>query len=372
MKKRKSKKTAARRPNARQLTRAAADGLIGALELYEAGRMAEAAEALIELDQRYPNRIDILKALAAVHQELGDMDQALTFAERLAQLTPGDGVAQAVLVTLYATLGYPVLAIQALQRAIAVAPDLTEIDRLRSDERKMMRLVDEMLASAGLTGDDRYELGAMHEQIRRAMESRRIEAAKQLAERFLARRPDFVPALNNLSLTAFILGRFDQALSAARRVLERDPDNFQALSNLARFQFLRGNAEEARSLAERLKTARSDSPDLYLKQAECLSYLGDDQGVLDAFEAAQLAPNLDEAPKSPLLLHLAGVASLRLGREKEARALWQEALRCAPSLEIAQEQLDDLRKPVGQREGPGLSIWKAGFRRAAARRFAPG
>jgi hypothetical protein len=46
------------------------------------------------------------------------------------------------------------------------------------------------------------------------------------------------------------------------------------------------------------------------------------------------------------------VAALRLGREDEARRLWKQALKIQRGFDLAKENLDDLRRPVGQRHAP--------------------
>ena len=77
--------------------------------------------------------------------------------------------------------------------------------------------------------------------------------------------------------------------------------------------------------------------------------LGDDEGVLDTLQRAERAGGLEPTYDAPLLYHLAAVADLRRGREDEARRHWRQALKMAPWLDVAQDNVDDLRKPVGER-----------------------
>src|SRR5437868_5900770 len=63
-----------------------------------------------------------------------------------------------------------------------------------------------------------------------------------------------------------------------------------------------------------------------MKKAEALSYLGDDEGVLEVFAAAEHDGELGEEPKDALLLHLAAVATLRGRDEAAAHELWAEVL----------------------------------------------
>jgi tetratricopeptide (TPR) repeat protein len=76
--------------------------------------------------------------------------------------------------------------------------------------------------------------------------------------------------------------------------------------------------------------------------------MGDDAGVLAVVSQDRGQGTLMEAS----LGHLAAVASLRLGREEDARRLWEQALSVSPSLSVAQANLDDLARPVEERAGP--------------------
>jgi tetratricopeptide (TPR) repeat protein len=69
------------------------------------------------------------------------------------------------------------------------------------------------------------------------------------------------------------------------------------------------------------------------------------------------------------------VASWRLGKEKDARRLWKEALKLEPGFRLAKEQLDDLALPPDQRNGPWafpLPNWVAeGTIRALSKAVSP-
>ncbi|MGH2544650.1 MAG: tetratricopeptide repeat protein, partial [Ardenticatenaceae bacterium] len=212
--------------------------------------------------------------------------------------------------------------------------------------------LDVLLPPLALTGEDSYELAQMHEEVQISLARGELEAGRKRAEELVRRAPHFVSVLNNLSNIHFAEGDLAKAISTCRRALEQDPDNFHALSNLARFLLISGQTEEATEKAEQLKTVQSESPDLWVKQAEALSALGDDQGVLDVFTDAEQEGYLDTPLVNPFLYHLAGVAALRLGDEPSARRHWKRALELMPGQEITRQNLDDLRKPVGERHAP--------------------
>ncbi|MEW5718354.1 MAG: tetratricopeptide repeat protein [Chloroflexota bacterium] len=173
-----------------------------------------------------------------------------------------------------------------------------------------------------------------------------------LAEELLKRHPTFVPALNNISQSYFAEGQIAQAIAMAERVIALDADNFHALANLARYWCLQGQIEQARLHAERLKQVKSSKMDVAMKKAEALSVLGDDQAVLNTFQEAERAGDLAVPPTNAFLYHLAAVAEMRLGHEDRARQCWKNALNAVPGFDLARKNLDDLRKPIGERHAP--------------------
>jgi tetratricopeptide (TPR) repeat protein len=111
------------------------------------------------------------------------------------------------------------------------------------------------------------------------MAESKFSKVREAAEQLLAQAPDHIPTLNNLSLALFQEGASDEAVARGKRVPELDPDNCHALSNLTRFLLLTGHAAEAQGHAERLKSATKERVGLWVKKAEALSRLGDDEGV---------------------------------------------------------------------------------------------
>ncbi|HEX5416175.1 MAG TPA: hypothetical protein VFZ25_10945 [Chloroflexota bacterium] len=134
-------------------------------------------------------------------------------------------------------------------------------------------------------------------------------ARRGAAERLLRQYPDFVPALNNLSTICGLEGRLDEASATPQRALAHEPENVFALANLITFYFRAARLDDARAVATRFATLRPKRDDAWAKMAEALSYLGDDQGVLDVYRRAERAHALDELATSALLEHLPWLAA---------------------------------------------------------------
>jgi len=318
-------------------------------------RWAEAVEMLESLNHRYANRPEVLSALANTHYELGDMQRYQAVCERLLKTTPGDADLTLALARAYVKNMWPALALRTYRRFLDRWPDHSQADEARTMVAELKARMDDILVDLGLDVEGGLELATWHEEAQSLLAQGEYRQAHRVEQQLLRRHPGFAPALNNISQIDFLQGRREGAIGVARQVLAFDPDNFHALSNLARYLCLNGRVDEAQTWAERLKAVESDQVDVWVKKAEALSYLGDDEGVLDAFAGAERAGHLDLV--DPILYHLAAVAAMRLGREDEARRHWQRARELSPGLELVQDNLDDLRKPVAERHAPWVSAF---------------
>lgn len=308
---------------------------------------------LHELDRRYPNRPEILERLVNTAHEVQDLRAHLHAAERLARLLPGDPDVRRVLGGSYMINFFPGLALRAFRQFLDRWPAHEGATRVRDDVEQLTTLLLEQLGSLGLPDDEALTLAARQEEVQTFLARGEWAQARQHAEQVLQRKPDFVPVLNNLSLALAAEGQLDRAVGTAREVLAHDPTNYHALSNLTRFLCQLGQFDEAREPAERLKGLATTSADIAAKQAEALSYLGDDAGIVAVSQRLDAAPDRDAVPThTALVYHLAAVAMQRQGRASEARRLWERALRLAPWLAVAQANLDDLREAAGQGHAP--------------------
>jgi tetratricopeptide (TPR) repeat protein len=332
-----------------------------AQRLMQQKRWAEARDLLAPLAQRGgPDAESALEMLAEIYYELHDVVAYTDICERVYRLRPNDPEVAAAMFQAYALCEQPALAIQVGRRFMQRWPQ----HKMAADVRPLLALLEQdlpgILAQGQLEGEEGLETFALHEQALMRVTHAKYSEARELEERVLRRKPGFIPALNTISQSYGLEGRLDRAVEYSRRVLEHDPQNFHALGNLTRDLCLLGRLDEARATAERLKQVQSPNPDAWAKKVEALSFLGDDQGIMDVYTEAERAGQEGGGMIRPMSLHLAAVAAWRLGREKEARKLWQEALKLAPGLELAARNLEDLRKPVGERHAPWpftLNYW---------------
>ena len=356
-KKKRRKKRRSTQKAVRRLPQRLLAGLEEAEGLMRRKRWAEAVGVLQDLDRRYANREQVLTKLVNAYYELQDIRHYEAVCARLLKLRPYDADLTLVLAGAYLSNLRPVLALRTFRRFLDRWPDHDRADEVRGTVAEFDARMDGILADLGLSGKDGLELAALHEEARALLGQGKYRQARKLEEQLLSRRPEFAPALNNISQTHYAEGRIDQAIVATRQVLGFDPDNFHALSNLTRYLCLKGQVDEAKEWVERLKAVESEAVDVWLKKAEALSYMGDDQGVLEAFAGAERAGHLEPPLGDPMLYHLTAVAAMRLGQEDEARRHWKQAKELSPALEEVQANLADLRQPVDERHAP----WAFGF-----------
>ena len=326
-------------------------GLAEADDLMRRNKSTEARTILETLDRRFPNQPDILSMLVNVNYDLHDMPQYQDACERLIRFTPDDPDVNLGLAGAYMMNTRPILALRAFQRFVDRFPEHARASEVRKTIIELEPIVADLLPQIGLSAAEGLEVAELHERVQSALSQRDYGLLRRLVEQILERKPDFAPALNNLSQSYMLEGRLDQAIATSRRVLEFDAGNIHALANLIVYHCRLGQLDEAQQWAVRLLESDRPAADRATKIAEALSYLGDDQGVLEVFKAAKSDEDLSD-PSDALLYHLAAVAELRQGDEAAARAHWKQALKLNPGLEVARANVDDLRNPIGERHAP--------------------
>ena len=325
-------------------------------------RYKEAYPPLLALNERYPRQVDILYLLLHVAGVLQDYKQLVDSGEITCKIAPNDPDVFLALGHAYIHQGRTSFAIQTFEHFLKRWPQHAEFEAIQEIVVKAKQLRDEFFQKQGLFGEEAEKLALLHEEIQNNLQRGRHREVRTLVQQALAIKPNFPPALNNLSLAYFLEGNSPKAIETAEKILQFDPGNIHALSNLVRFYCSLGKWEEAREFGERLKASQDDATDKPLKVAEALSFLGDDAGVIAtlSFKSTPLLKKADSeeidiesfAQNNPHYQHLLGVASMRLGNEAEARKHWEKAIELGPDTNWAEENLKDLSQPLEARNGP--------------------
>lgn len=336
-------------------------------ELLARQAWAEARDLLESLSNRYPRNIEVWSDLLDAYYNLGDTRSFQWACEQLVGLAPNDPDYLTALAGAYLANDYPALALRTFRDYVRKHPNHEGAQEAREMLPLLEATIVELLSYLDLSPADAVELATLHEEASLLLNEEKLSEARKIEERLLRKWPDFVPALNNMSLLEVQEGRYARGIELARRVLTLSPGNVHALSNLARYHCLSGRLDEAASWGEQLRATRPDQPEWYVKKVEGLSYLGDDAGVVEAFESATRDKEMEPLLDDPLFYHLAAVAYMRMGRDRKARNLWNRALELDPEFSLAENNLADLTQPRGERHAPWpftLDYWLTNRARA--------
>jgi tetratricopeptide (TPR) repeat protein len=312
----------------------------------------EARLLLDDLLNTHPQHPEILQRLIQAAIPLGDAHTLQYSCERLIGLRPRDPDLPFVLAVAYLQNGWRALALSMARHALTADPTNKGAAQTREMVARLEPLVHEQVTACGLGGADGLECLTLHDRVRSLLNQGRFAKASEVAAQLVQRRPHFAPAYNNGADACFLDGRLAEAIDWEKRLLAFDPDNVFGLANLARYLCLVSNPEQIRPHAERLKSLKPTIKSLAVKQAEALAWLGDDAGVLAVYEQARELPGAEGPEDDANLHHLAAVAAYRQGREEEAQSYWRAALQTVPDFPLARQNLDDLKRPAGDRNAP--------------------
>jgi tetratricopeptide (TPR) repeat protein len=336
------------------------EALARGLALRERQRYAEALAAVSEADRKYPDHRDLLLLLAELTYRVNDAHGHLDACDRLVRLGGSDAGILYMRASALLGCGYLLLGLRTFQETLARFPQHPKSAQARQTVADLQPRVEEVLASLGVSGAEGIELGMLHERVQVHLYRGEFEQTRQVGQRLLARCPRFVPAFNNIAEAWFHDGDIDQAIAATRQALAVEPDNVHARGNLVRFLTLAGEQAAAREAAQPLHDLPVENPENWLKKAEAFSFLGDDQGVIDAWHGAEQTGFALRPGHLALLHHLAAVAFFRQGDRDRSVRLWRLCLEQVPNFDLARQHLDQLRLPPDQQDLPwsfGLAQW---------------
>jgi tetratricopeptide (TPR) repeat protein len=322
------------------------------------GRFQEAHLYLQDLTQRYPNQAELLELQLKVAVECDDQRLGIRVAARLLELRPTAVDALYVMTAAAINRHFLFLAWELGQLALSEAPNHPMTAQTQEFIDEIETEINRLILEFDLPRSQAIEAMVLHEWAQFYLEWNEFDRVETLERQVLAITPQFKSAYNNLSLAAFMSGNLPQAIDWGEQILADQPDNVHALANLVRYCLVSGKGELAQIYGRRLKASRAESWDPVTKKIEALSYLNDTKGILAIWDEAEADP--DSLEWSGMLLHWVAVAKARDGQAKEADRLWLLALSRSPDLEIAQQNREDAKKPLGQRNGSwafDMSYW---------------
>ncbi|SIT02568.1 Tetratricopeptide repeat-containing protein [Alicyclobacillus vulcanalis] len=287
--------------------------------------------------------------LAGVLAELGDFQASSDLLHYvLEHMDPKMAECWFYLANNYANLGDYDAAEEHLLRYLELDPD----GEYAAEAEEMLGiLIDEFGGGRALERKQREEARAETMQAiqdgRYFLENGQFEVAVEWLEQVVASDPSHIAARNNLSLAYYYTGQYDKALAMANSVLERQPDNLHALCNRALLLQHFGNEEERDRAVEPLLKVIPLHPEVAMKVAITLGFVGRHAEALAAFRrTARFVP-----PDHPMLLHGLAAAHANLGNLEAAECLWRQLARFEDCARLADYHLERVRqaRAAGQR-----------------------
>jgi tetratricopeptide (TPR) repeat protein len=300
------------------------------------------------LCRRYPDQIELHQRMAHIALELEDMQGYGRACAQLMPLQPKNPNHVYGFVSSLMNGAHAVLTWQMLKQAIALDPDNDLVTQAEESIAFLDNSLDELLAPTNLPRDEAIAMMTIHEWAQVYLAWGEYDKCRELELQVLELKPDLMPALNNLSLVAFIQNDLPTAIAQSEQVLTIEPENIHALSNLVRYCILSGDRPRAQAFADRLKVSQADAWDPWSKKIEGLSYVGDDVAIITLWETLTDQES-EKSTITSIALHLVAVALARQGEIEQARPIWQRALSREPGLAIAQANLHNCDKPLAQR-----------------------
>jgi Flp pilus assembly protein TadD len=273
----------------------------------------------------------------------GQADEAETILRQIASQHPKNGELLHAVGIFALQFGWSGLAIELIQKAIAVDPDqstyhcnlglvLTEAGRL-DDAIASCRRAIELRPDSATAFNNLGNALRQNKQTRLAIDA--LDNALQLQPRFpeaynnlgnalqesgdlehaigayrqaLVLRPEYPQALCNLGVALRAGGQLDAAIAALRQAVHLKPDYSQGHNNLGNALRQKGNRNESLAAYEKAATLNPNLAEAVYNRADILRETGKLREAIFGYrQAIAIQPNLPEAPQNLAnALHLAG------------------------------------------------------------------
>ncbi len=306
--------------------------------LVEQDRLDEAMGEFATLIQQHPGDDDLRFSMALVCLEAQAWREAIVYLEDLIERGSHLDAAHFNLGRAYRELGEHEQALAAFAKVGQgneyLPAKLMQAELLFSLGRNQE--ASELLSNARDEQPD-YAIQLYLIEIEALSGQQQIEAAWQLAEQALEQFPDDLNLLYTRAMIAEKRGDLAQLERDLRYIIEREPDNAMAINALGYTLADRTNRyDEALALIEQAYQLNSDDAAIL----DSLGWVNYRLGNLEEAET-QLRKAHERLPDHEIAAHL-GEVLWASGEEREARAIWAEALKQQPDSQVLRETIKRL------------------------------
>lgn len=274
-----------------------------------------------------PSPVDQALRAGITHHQAGELAEAERIYRRVLEMSPRNAYALHLLVVVAHQCGKNEAALDLIDRALAIEPDLPDAWNNRANTLNALKRSEEALASydRALALKPDYP-GALTNRAFALMSLGRLEAALVSFDRALALQPDSAAALRNRGDALQALKRHAEALACFDTALSHDPEDAEVLNNRGNALHALGNLQEALASYDKALALRPSFPEALSNRANVLHALDRSEEALKDYDLAiELKPDFAQA------LGNRGNALGGLRRYEEALASYRAALRIDPA-----------------------------------------
>ena len=338
---------AAHRPHVKQLERRARDAYLDDDDPEKALELLQQAEANGPLSD---SGLDLY--LDVVHS-LKDIDTYARIALTMVNRHPDDPQANMLAGSACYSTMQPISAIIFWEKLLELDPSHRGVSLARPELTKLRKHLPEILDA--FIDDLPKDLPrvASVENILHFLKLGRLDDAIRLCRKHLRSYPDDFRIRNNLAESLSLRGDNGDALEVLDETIQRSPENYRAHAARSRVLYFLNRRADSEADARKLRTLVPKTVSDLTKAAQSFAFRGDEAGIEWAYELAEQNDWLDDDSNDvALLLHYQATRLARADQTKAAKSLWKRAKKIAGPLVPAESNLIDLRKPIGERNGP--------------------
>jgi uncharacterized protein (TIGR02466 family) len=272
--------------------------------LYNAGRLAEAANAARQLIRRYPSAVVLHSVLGSALAGQGRLDEAEQAFRDAVAANPGSAELLGNLGLVQQQRGRPEQALATCRRALAIRPAFPELLYNMGVVQDALGQLDDAAASYRKALALQPGMAVAHFNLGSVLDRQhRMDEAISAYRSAIDCEPGFVEAHANLGAALQKLGRHDEAVASYRRALAIQP-NATAWFSLGSAQRDLGLLNDAAASYRQALALQPDHADAHSNLGEVLRDLGDADATVAAFKAAlALDPDHGEANYNLGLFH---------------------------------------------------------------------
>lgn len=339
--------TATRSVNTRRAFQRARDAF------YEHEDPDKALALLQQIEDQGNMSTEVMNFYLDILHELRELDHYARIATVLAERSPENPDAVMVAASgAYATM-QPISAILFFERFLQLAPKHPGAPMAEKELAKLRNHLPEFLdAFVDDLPKDLPRIASV-EKILHVFKLGRFDDVTRRAKRHLQTYPTDQRIRNNLAESLALQSEHTQALRIVDGTLDQAPNNFFARAVRCRLMHFKGHADESRADAEKLTHLQPRQLSDLTKAAQSFAFIGDEDKIGWAYEYAQRQKWLSDSPIEAAVLTSYFATSLaRAGEMRSAKRLWKRAVKLTKAARMAQENMNDLRQPRGERSGP--------------------